>query len=316
MSKPALVIYNPIAGTGRTLEYWPEIQNSLHEKKIKFEAVATNKPLHATTLAEKAFDNYSSVIGIGGDGTIHEIVNGLMRASGDEETIPLGVIPLGNGDDFAKMIPPETPIGKQPFDWQFAVNKIELGQTVLFDVGRIQGDQAHEKSGKNQHYFVNSLDVGFGAQGAQNMTRVPKFFKGFSSYFVAVVMTLFNYPHLDLTIQLDDQSPFTQRSSMTAVMNGRSLGNGFWVSPGAIINDGVFDLLVCKAVGRLKIISLVPKFMRGTHTSDPVIDMYRASRVKIDSPLPFAVETDGEIAYTQTQHLEIEVLHKKLRVIA
>jgi YegS/Rv2252/BmrU family lipid kinase len=313
--KSTLVIYNPVAGSGRTHKYWPDIQNSLREANINFDAVATREPLDAITLAQQAQKKYSTVIGIGGDGTIHEIVNGLMRASGEGETIPLGVIPLGNGDDFSKMIPPETPIGGRPFDWQTAVNKIEKGQTHLFDVGQIIGDQPHPELGPGPHYFANSLDVGFGAQGAQNMLIIPKFFKGLAAYLAAIVVTLFNYPTLNLRIRLDDQEPFTQSSTMTAVMNGRCFGNGFWICPDARIDDGLFDLLISQEVGRLKIIRLVPKFMRGTHVDDPVLSMYRSKRVVIDTQVPIVVETDGEVLYPSINHLEIEILHKRLRVI-
>lgn len=314
-SKSILVIYNPIAGYGRTLQYWPHIQEKLNEANIKFDAVATGGPLEAVTIAKDAGNQYSTIIGIGGDGTVNEILNGLMRASGEQETISFGVIPLGNGDDFAKMIPPETPIGGRPFDWKSAINKIKHGQTQLFDVGRIKVDQIHTQSGSDLHYFANSFDVGFGAQGAQNMSLIPKFFKGFSGYLASLVVTLFNYPKLKLSIQLDEREPFTQLTTMAAVMNGRSFGNGFWISPEANITDGLFDLLVCKAIGPLTIMRLVPKLMKGTHLGDPVIDMYRAQRVVIDSPIPIVVETDGEIAFTQARHIEIEVLPKKLRVI-
>ena len=101
---------------------------------------------------------------------------------------------------------------------------------------------------------------------------------------------------------------------MTAVTNGRCFGNGFWVCPEAKADDGLFDLMVGEAVGRLTILRLIPKFWTGTHVYEPVIKMYRAKRVTLQSETPLIVQADGEIPYLETQHLELEILHKKLRL--
>ena len=312
---PNLVIYNPIAGNGRALAHWPLVEGALLEAGVHFNVVATSAPLEACELAKQAPQKYSQIIAIGGDGTIHEIVNGLMRASGERETIPLGIVPLGNGDDFAKMIPPETPIGSKPFDWNTAVRKIARGQTKLFDVGRISGENLRPELGSGPYYFVNSFDVGFGAQSAQDLMTIPSYFKGLSAYLAAIFKTLINFPILNLRIQLDDQAPFDQPTTITAVMNGRCLGNGFWFCPDARADDGIFDLMVSQKVGRFTILRMIPKLMRGTHVDEPIVSMYRAQRVLIESKEPIAVETDGEIPYLEARHLELEVLHKRLRVI-
>jgi YegS/Rv2252/BmrU family lipid kinase len=287
----------------------------LLEEGIHFDVVATSAPLEAREIAQKDAQNYYQIIALGGDGTINEIVNGLMRASGEHETLPLGIVPLGNGDDFAKMILPETPIGSKPYDWQTSVQKIAKGQTKLFDVGKISGDRPRPELGSGSHYFVNSFDVGFGPKAAQNLTTIPTYFKGLSAYLVAIIKTLIDFPALNLHLQLDDQLPFEQSTTITAVMNGRCLGNGFWFCPDAHADDGFFDLMVSQKVGRFTILRMIPKLMRGTHISEPVVRMYRAKRVVIESQEPLTVETDGEIPYLDAQHLELEVLHKILRVI-
>ena len=102
---PTLVIYNPIAGNGRAQEHWPQVESALLNAGVDFSVAATNAPLEAREFAQQAPQKYSRIIAIGGDGTINEIVNGLMRASEERETIPLGIVPLVNGDDFAKMFP-------------------------------------------------------------------------------------------------------------------------------------------------------------------------------------------------------------------
>jgi len=310
-----LVIYNPIAGRGRVKKYWPDVQQGLIDAGIEFDVAATSAPLEAVTLAEKAATKYLTVIAIGGDGTIHEVVNGLLRASNEGETIALGVVPLGNGDDFAKMIPPQTTIGGKVYDWHVAIEKISKGQTKLFDVGRMLGNQLSSEQDNKPQYFMNGMDIGFGAQAALNFTKVPSFLTGMAAYLAAILKTLIDYHIPKVSIQIDDQKAFEQSTTMTAITNGRCFGSGFWVCPEAQVDDGLLDVMVTQSVGRLKILRLIPKIMKGTHVNEPILKNYRARRVVIISQQPLVVEADGEIPYPQTRHLEVQILDKKLRVI-
>jgi len=310
-----LVIYNPIAGRGRVKKHWPEVQQGLIDAGIEFDVAATSAPLDAVKLAEKAATKYSKVIVIGGDGTVHEVVNGLLRASNEGETIALGVVPLGNGDDFAKMIPPQTKIGDKVFDWRVAIGKISKGQTKMFDVGRMSDSKFHSEQGNEPHYFMNGMDIGFGAQAALNFTKVPSFLTGIAAYLAAIMKTLIDYRIPKVTIQIDDQEAFEQSTTMMVITNGRCFGSGFWVCPKAQIDDGLLDVMVTQSVGRLKILSLIPKIMKGTHTNESILRNYRARRIIIKSQQLLVVEADGEIPYPQTQHLEVQILDKKLRVI-
>jgi len=310
-----LVIYNPIAGRGRVKKNWPDVQQGLIDAGIEFDVVATSAPLEAVTLAEKAATKYSTVIAVGGDGTVHEVVNGLLRASSEGETIALGVVPLGNGDDFAKMIPPQTTIGGKVYDWHVAIEKITKGQTKLFDVGRMSVNQLSSKQDNKPQYFMNGMDIGFGAQAALNFTKVPSFLTGMAAYLAAIMKTLIDYRIPKVSIQIDDHKAFEQSTTMTAITNGRCFGSGFWVCPEAQVDDGLLDVMVTQSVGRLKILRLIPKIMKGTHVNEPILKNYRARRVVINSEHPLVVEADGEIPYPQTQHLEIQILDKKLRVI-
>ncbi|MGD8751549.1 MAG: diacylglycerol kinase family protein [Anaerolineales bacterium] len=160
-----------------------------------------------TEIASLAHQKYSTVVCVGGDGTSNEIVNGLLQASREGETISISVVPLGTGDDFAMTIPPETPLGGNPFSWQDAVRKIKRGDTKLLDVGRIQIEPAELKKGRRPHYFANSMNIGFGAQGVHNAARTPKIFKSLTAYFVTALWTLLNYSRLPMRILLDNQPP-------------------------------------------------------------------------------------------------------------
>lgn len=225
---------------------------------------------------------------------MHDVANGLMRAAGGAA---LGVLPLGSGDDFAKMLPPGDP-----------VERIARGIAKPMDVGRIRAPATR--------WFANGMDIGFGAHGARNVRRVPKFLTGLGAYLGALVLTLVRYPKLKVRLQLDDGPPFELSTAMTAVMNGHSFGGSFHVCPDACIDDGLLDLLLVEAIGRASILGLVPKIMRGAHAGDPRLRLLRARRVLIESQEPLLVEADGEIAFEDAHRLDIEVQPGALRVLA
>jgi YegS/Rv2252/BmrU family lipid kinase len=310
-----LVIYNPSAGHGRVRKQWPQVENALRASGVMFDAVETSASLDAMSLAKDVAQKYAQIVSVGGDGTLHEVVNGLLRHSEDNETIPIGLIPLGNGDDFAKMLPPEAPIGGKPLDWRLAVQVIARGQTKLFDAGRVAGDCLRPDLGTGVRYFINAMDVGFGAHAILNFSTNPKFLKGMPGYLLAVLKTLVDYPALRLRIQVDDQPPFEQATTITAVTNGRCFGSGFWVCPQAQADDGFLDLLVGDQVSRLRILQLITKFMKGAHVNEPEAHLFQARRVALESESPLVVEADGEIISSEALRLEIDLLPKRVRMI-
>jgi diacylglycerol kinase family enzyme len=217
-----------------------------------------------------------------------------MRAGGQTA---LGVIPLGSGDDFAKLLSSRDPI-----------QRLLVQEPRHFDIGRIVAGDTR--------YFANGMDIGFGAHGARNMASVPRFLTGFGAYLGALVLTLLRYPSLRVRVQLDDAPPIDLTTAMTAVMNGSTFGGRFRVCPEARADDGLLDMLIVDALGRLAILGLVPKILRGAHAEDPRVRLLRARRVTIESDTPLLVEADGEIAFHDARRLEIEVLPAVLRVVS
>lgn len=246
-------------------------------------------------MAEKASAEFDCVVACGGDGTVHEVANGLMRAGAKAA---LGVIPLGSGDDFAKMLSPGDP-----------VERLLENDCKAFDVGRIVADG-------EIRYFANGMDIGFGAHGARNVASVPGLLSGLAAYLGALVLTLLRYPLLGVRLQLDDAPPERLVTVMAAVMNGTTFGGSFRVCPQARPDDGVLDLLVAGPLGRLEILGLVPKIMRGAHGGDPRLRLLKAKHVRMASEAPLLVEADGEIVFEDARALEITVLPAALRVVA
>jgi YegS/Rv2252/BmrU family lipid kinase len=302
------VILNPVSGNGAGAKLWPSIEAALRSGGLDFDLARTTAPREATSIAEKANrDGYVLLITVGGDGIVHEVVNGLMRATNGEPNGTLGVIPVGSGNDFAKMIPLRS-------DWREGVQRILGGKTRWFDVGKVVGDKPAPGIEAGAHYFANGLDTGFGALVAMHAHEVP-YLQGTAMYLVAILKTLANYYVPRLKIELADHTVIEQSSTMAAVSIGRCYGGGFWLTPTAEVDDGLFDIMIGEGLGRMGILSLLPKVMKGTHVGDPRVKFVQSSRLVIESPDPLAVETDGEIPYVDAHRLEIEILPKRLRVI-
>jgi diacylglycerol kinase (ATP) len=290
-----LVIVNPAAGRGRVRREWPRLADRLKAAGLAFEVAETERPGHGMQIAERAGREFGAVIAAGGDGTVHEVANGLLRASGGAA---FGVLPLGSGDDFVKMLPARDPVER-------------LARPLLrsHDAGVI-------RAGGGSRFFANGMDIGFGAHGAYNIRRVPRLLTGFGAYLGAIALTLLRYPRLEVRLQLDDADPLVQTTAMTAVMNGRALGGSFNVCPEARVDDGLLDCMIAQGIGRLEILALVPRIIRGTHVGDPRLRLARAKRVRIECDSPMLVEADGEIAFEDARRLEIETLPGALRVLA
>jgi diacylglycerol kinase (ATP) len=307
-----LVIYNPVAGRARVKAMWPEISAALSSAGVKFDAVATSAPKQATDLARSALGKYTAVVGIGGDGTMSEIANGLIQASAERETMPFGIVPVGNGDDFVKVLPPQAAIGSSGYHWRAAVQKIAAAQSQLYDLGRMSTDQTASEA---YRYFLNIVDVGFGAHTVANFSSVPKFLSGNAAYLAAVLKTMIRYPVLEMRIQFDDAAAFEQFTTMTAIGNGRCFGGGFWVCPTAVPDDGILDVMVASSITRPNILRLLPRMKRGTHVDDALIKVSRARRVVLESETPFIIEADGEMPFVPARRLIVDMLPGKLRLM-
>lgn len=297
------VILNPAAGRGNGIRALPQIKRLLTEQGLDFDLVCTERPWHAAELAkEAALDGYDAVVAAGGDGTVNEIINGLMTLSSPAPA--LGVLCVGQGNDFAYGM-------GIPLDLEAGCQALARGYRRRVDVGRIIG--GGYPSGR---YFGNGIGIGFDAVvgfEASRMTRLS----GFPAYLVAVLKTVFLYYKAPLSqIEYDDQT-VVQPSLMISIMNGRRMGGGFYMAPAGKPDDGLFDLCIAREVSRLRIFSMIPHFLRGTQATQEPIRMARARRVVVTAlkgVLP--AHADGETLCTAAERLEIELLPSQLEVIS
>lgn len=298
------VILNPQSGKGATGKRIPEIQQALNELNLSFDLTLTERPWHAAGLAQEAIaDGYAGIVAVGGDGTVNEVVNGILngqdQAAGD---VVLGVLPVGRGNDFCFA-------SGIPLEFKAACQTLAEGRVRTQDAGRVS-------SGPNSaRYFGNGVGIGFDAVVSRiaNQARLT----GFMGYLIAALQTMYIYYKApEMQIELSNEM-IRQRSLMVSVMNGRRAGGGFLMAPNGNPGDGIFDLCIAKNVSKAAILGLIPRFVKGTQGTHPAIQFRQDTRVTVralDGGL-LPVHVDGEVLSADVKELLVEILPGRLKVI-
>jgi len=247
----------------------------------------------ATELTRDAIDRgYDLVIAAGGDGTIHEILNGLV-VDGKSQA-KLGVIPIGSGNDFAHGLGLDSNL-------DLAIENIFTGSARLIDIASIADDR------DRQEFVANGLGIGFDATvsiQSRTITRVH----GFALYALAALRTIaFYYQTPYLNIQFDDDS-VEQAALLLAIGVGPRIGGGFYLTPDAIFDDALLDSCLVDPMNRALMLRLLPEAMRGTHVSSDYVTMRRNQRIEIISDIALPIHVDGEIfAYHEDNVRQVSI---------
>lgn len=268
-------VVNPAAGRGRGKSVWERIRPQLHTGGA-WEAALTTDPGHATALARRAAENgFDRVAALGGDGTINEVVNGLIGTDA-----ALGLVPGGTGNDYARMMGvPADPLQAA----EFALS----GPTRMVDVGEVETD------GGRRHY-PNVAGIGFDAAVARNVNAYPKYLGGTVPYVLGVVKTLWRYRPQNLRFWLDEE-PLERKVLLAAVGISRWYGGGMMITPDALLDDGLFDVCIAGNFGRLEALRLLPTTYTGSHVRHPKIEMRRCRELRVTAETQVAVHADGEV---------------------
>ncbi len=268
-------IINPVAGKGLSLKAIPIIEKICEAKGIPYKIEITKGPGDATNIARKmASQNPMAIIAVGGDGTILETANGLIGSN-----TPLGIIPLGTGNDFARSF--NIPIGIKSVEECLRV--ILSGDSTQVDVGRFK-----------DHVFLNIASIGFDAEIIEDLPKIKQFVKGKSAYFLSVFFKLITYKKKNIRLTIDGQVVNTD-IFLVAICNGISYGGGMKVNPNGLLDDGYFDLIVIKPVPKYKVPFLLIKFMKGLHLNLPYVKAYRCKNINIASVDNLVINADGDL---------------------
>jgi len=281
--KVALVV-NPRAGRLRGAATGRQAARLMADDGWRVELIETKAPGEAGRLArEAAASGYELVVGVGGDGTLSELLNGLLGTG-----VPCGIIPCGTGNDFASFVGLSGNLGT-------AVRQLLDGSPRRIDMGRFVG---------SSRYFINSVGVGFDARIAERINRRRRVTSGLWAYLPTIFAELVRCAPLSATVEVDGQR-YEDDWLLVVVANGYSYGAGFKIAPQARCDDGLLDVVLVGMRGRLAVLRALPRVRRGAHTSDPKVTMLRAQHVTIQTDQPSPALVDGDVR-AQTP-LEIEV---------
>ncbi len=288
---PLLLIANPRSGTGRGTAL-REAVRLLDEGGVEHTVALTERAGHATVLAERGVteQGFRFVVAVGGDGTVNEVVNGMVDADSGEprgEDLVLGVVPGGSGCDFVKTWGLDIPLDR-------LVPRHLVTETVLpLDLGRVtysnlEGDPV-------KRLFANIAEVGWGADVTRRANMLPRFV-GRTRYLLATIASTVRLEAVEASVQLD-HTTMTEPVTEVVVANGQFFGGGMKIAPRALPDDGTFNVQTWRG-GAREVFQNLPKVRSGEHLGSGTVREWQSSTVAVNAARPMTIEADGEVLGT------------------
>ena len=285
-----LVIVNPASAGGRTGRRWPDFRDAMFRAAVEHQTFLTSGPGDATTATRRALaDGYDRIVSCGGDGTLNEVVNGFFTPDGSpvNRDAILGLLPSGSGSDFRRST-------RLPTEPAALATILARNRTRRIDAGRIVFDSPATPP----RHFVNIADCGVGGEVVARVNRGAgkRGGVGGTLVFLAVslrVLATFASRPVRLTT---DGVAIEVRIQNVVIANGSCFGGGMRIAPGAAMDDGVFDVVVLPAMGRLSTLMAVPSVYLGAHLRRPGVRVIRARVVRVEplDPRPLLFDIEGE----------------------
>lgn len=303
-----MVIVNPAAGAGYGKKVWPKIKDELIFQKIQFEYCIAEYEKHIVKIVgERITSGYKKFVGVGGDGTLNEIVNGIFQKTGANETggFVIGVIPVGTGNDWIKT----HGIRK---NLKEAINYIKKDRSKHHDIGQIIYQKDNEMLNT---YYLNIAGIGFNAMVVKNTKTVSNLlFKGRYNYIVALIISLLKFKSSNLSVNIDqkiiDNCYFTINVGVC-----KYNGGGMKTVPHASFNDGKLSLTLVEKISKLKVISNFFNLFNGSFIRNKEVTTISTDQVTISARTPFGVEMDGELL-GETKLITFKNMSKAIRVVS
>lgn len=278
----AVVVINPTAGRGRAGKQVPEIRRLLGPKAANWVWRYTQKRGDGQTLAREAAEAGARlVVAVGGDGTLHEVVNGVL---GTEATV--GLIPFGTGNDLARAL---GLFG----DLERACLALTEGVTKRIDVGVIEGQGTD-----GPRHFLVLTGTGYDARTAQTVNEGIRHLSGPLAYVWGAVLTLKDFQPFALTLTLDGQTPIRTQAMLVSFANAATTGGGMRIAPGATVDDGFLDICLVETVSKPTLLFQLSQVFHGKHVNHPAVTMLRTQALTVDADPPQPLLIDGEVIGT------------------
>lgn len=276
------IILNPASGNGLAARTLPKLEALLRQRGIAYRVDRAVRPgdlkLHARRAVE---DGLSGIIAVGGDGTFFEAANGIGLSG-----LEMIFAPCGTGNDFVKTF-------RLPRKTAEAVRAQLDAPTRMIDMGRF-----------NELYFLNVAGAGFDVQALRETERFKKRFKGLPAYMLGAFAAIKNLKPLKITLAVDGGPPEEMESTILSVGNGRYIGGGMKAVPGAVPDDGLFDVVVARRVPKAAVGFLLFVFVLGIHPRLTFLcRSFRCARLTVGGV--GAVEADGETFPAETAIFEV-----------
>jgi YegS/Rv2252/BmrU family lipid kinase len=293
-------LVNPASANGQTGKRWPRIASAAHAAGLHGEAVFSERPGQLGELAREAADEGATrLVVVGGDGTVHEVVNGVAGRDGVE----LALIPRGTGWDFART----HAVPKRLTD---ALRIALEGEVRPFDLGwaTYRADGAERSA-----WFANMASVGMSGAVAAKANATTKTLGAKTSYLLALGVTFARWKNVRLRIAVDDEKREALMEDCIVAL-GRYLAGGMMITPDAEPDDGLFDVLLIGDLTKTELVRVMPKIYRGTHLPHPKGEVLRGTTVTIDADEPMPIQLDGEQPGTTPTRFKIVPAAIRLRV--
>ncbi len=290
------VILNPYANRWRAGAQAGATAEAFRAAGVDCDLVTTNAPRHGDALAEAAArGGYDAVVAAGGDGTINEVINGLLRAAGDGPTKPFGIVPLGTANDFNLMAGlPSVPAE--------SVAVIARGQTRLIDAGQV-----------NERFFINNSAAAMEPMVTLENIKMKRL-SGEVRYIVALLRALAKLKPWQMSLAWDGGG-YEGPAYLLSVCNSARTG-GFMMAPGALLDDGLLDMVFAPQVSKGQVISILLKLMRGQHIQHPAVTFRRVTAIDLTSRPGTPLHSDGEIFAEAAEVVRYQVLPGRVRLLS
>ena len=296
-----LALINPASANGKTLKKWEIIKKQINNLPVKYDEFFTEYPAHAISLIKENLNSYDGVIAVGGDGTVHECINGILQS---DPSKPLAILPIGTGNDLTHTF-------QIPLNVTRAIKTIISGRERLIDVGLTIGNDLDGNF--IQRYFGGVASLGFDAEVAYDTNISSKFLPGTWNYIRSIFKNLVRLKPRRFKFILDNKNKKVLDLVLCAVGNGKYYGGGMMICPDASVTDGVLNATTLTAVPKLDFLKVFPKVYTGEHKSHPAVELMQAQEFEIKNDIKTLYQADGEIlGYTP---VKIKLIPKILKII-